>query len=49
MFKRLPFQNAVVAAESMGIGSCYIGDILENFEQIQELFMELASFSDAFS
>ena len=23
-------QNAVVAAESMGIGSCYIGDIMEN-------------------
>ena len=31
-------QNAVVAAESMGIGSCYIGDILENFEEIQQLF-----------
>ena len=30
-------QNSVVAAESMGIGSCYIGDILENFEKIQEL------------
>jgi nitroreductase/FMN reductase (NADPH)/FMN reductase [NAD(P)H] len=25
-------QNAVVAAQSMGIGSCYIGDILENAE-----------------
>ncbi len=25
-------QNAVVAAESFGIGSCYIGDITENFE-----------------
>ena len=25
-------QNAVVAAESMGIGSCYIGDIMENYE-----------------
>ena len=25
-------QNAVVAAESMGIGSCYIGDIMENCE-----------------
>lgn len=25
-------QNAVVAAESLGIGSCYIGDILENIE-----------------
>jgi len=30
-------QNAVVAAESLGIGSCYIGDILENFEMNQEL------------
>ena len=30
-------QNAVVAAESMGIGSCYIGDIIENFEANQEL------------
>lgn len=30
-------QNAVVAAESMGIGSCYIGDILENYEANQEL------------
>ncbi|MDR3275896.1 MAG: nitroreductase family protein [Treponema sp.] len=26
-------QNAVVAAESLGIGSCYIGDILENMEE----------------
>ena len=25
-------QNAVVAAESFGIGSCYIGDITENYE-----------------
>ena len=25
-------QNAVIAAESLGIGSCYIGDILENAE-----------------
>ncbi len=30
-------QNAVVVAESLGIGSCYIGDILENKEQITEL------------
>ena len=30
-------QNAVVAAESMGIGSCYIGDILENYEENQKL------------
>ncbi len=25
-------QNAVLAAESMNIGSCYIGDIMENYE-----------------
>ncbi len=31
-------QNAVVAAESFGIGSCYIGDILENHEEIVSLF-----------
>lgn len=30
-------QNAVVAAESMGIGSCYIGDIMENYEKQKEL------------
>lgn len=30
-------QNAVVAAESMGIGSCYIGDIVENFEEVKEI------------
>ncbi|MFQ7798094.1 MAG: nitroreductase family protein [Coprobacillus cateniformis] len=30
--------NAVVAAQSLGIGSCYIGDILENFEVHQEMF-----------
>ncbi len=30
-------QNAVVAAESMGIGSCYIGDIMENYEQQKEI------------
>lgn len=30
-------QTAVIAAESMGIGSCYIGDILENYEVHQEL------------
>lgn len=29
--------NTVVAAESLGIGSCYIGDILENREIVQEL------------
>ena len=31
-------QTAVIAAESMGIGSCYIGDILENCETHRELF-----------
>ncbi|MFZ5969925.1 MAG: nitroreductase family protein [Bacillota bacterium] len=30
-------QNTVVAAESLGIGSCYIGDILENCETVREL------------
>ena len=30
-------QNAVVAAESLGIGSCYIGDIMENCAQHREL------------
>ena len=30
-------QNAVVAAESLGIGSCYIGDILVNCETHREL------------
>ena len=28
-------QNAVVAAESLGIGSCYIGDVLENAEAMR--------------
>lgn len=30
-------QNAVIAAESFGIGSCYIGDIMENYEYHREL------------
>jgi len=30
-------QNAVVAAQSLGIGSCYIGDIMENIETQREL------------
>ena len=30
-------QNAVVAAHSLGLGSCYIGDITENFEYHQQL------------
>ena len=33
----LAAQNAVVAAESLGIGSCYIGDIMENCEAHREL------------
>lgn len=30
-------QNAVVAAESLGIGSCYIGDIMEHCEWHREI------------
>ena len=31
-------QTAVIAAESLGIGSCYIGDIMENYETHRALF-----------
>ncbi|MDD2215442.1 MAG: nitroreductase family protein [Eubacteriales bacterium] len=31
-------QNAVLAAESLGIGTCYIGDIMEHYEYHKELF-----------
>ena len=31
-------QNAVTAAHSLGIGSCYIGDIMERYETHKELF-----------
>lgn len=31
-------QNAVIAAESLGIGTCYIGDIMENYEFHKDLF-----------
>ena len=31
-------QTAVIAAESLGLGSCYIGDIMENYEAHQALF-----------
>ncbi|MFV0503710.1 MAG: nitroreductase family protein [Lachnospirales bacterium] len=31
-------QNSVIAAESLNIGTCYIGDILENIEEIQKYF-----------
>ncbi len=30
-------QNAVIAAESLGLGTCYIGDIMENYEIHKEL------------
>lgn len=30
-------QNAVVAAESLGLGSCYIGDIMEQYEEHRPL------------
>ncbi len=31
-------QNAVISAESFGLGSCYIGDIMENYETHRDLF-----------
>jgi FMN reductase (NADPH) len=31
-------QTAVIAAESLGIGSCYIGDIMENYPVHKALF-----------
>jgi FMN reductase (NADPH)/FMN reductase [NAD(P)H] len=31
-------QNAVIAAEAFGLGSCYIGDIMEQYETHRELF-----------
>ena len=31
-------QTAVIAAESLGLGSCYIGDIMENCETHQKMF-----------
>ena len=30
-------QNSVMAAESLGIGSCYIGDVMEQAEEVKEL------------
>ncbi len=30
-------QNVVVGAQALGLGSCYIGDILENEERVREL------------
>lgn len=32
-------QTAAMAAESLGLGSCYIGDIMENYEIHKELFV----------
>lgn len=29
--------NAVIAAEALGLGSCYIGDVIENFEELSDL------------
>ena len=31
-------ENSVIAAEALGLGSCYIGDVLENGEKLVELF-----------
>jgi len=31
-------QNSVLAAESLGLGSCYIGDVMENYEVHREMF-----------
>ena len=31
-------QTAVIAADSLGLGSCYIGDIMENYEVHRDLF-----------
>ena len=36
-------QNAVVAAESLGIGSCYIGDIMENAE-VHQMTLQLPKY-----
>lgn len=36
-------QNTVIVAESFGIGSCYIGDILENCEEVRKI-LELPDF-----
>lgn len=31
-------QSSVIAAESLGVGSCYIGDIIENYEIHKDIF-----------
>jgi nitroreductase len=33
----LALNDTLIAAESLGIGTCYIGDIMENFEKHQEI------------
>lgn len=33
-------ETAVIAADALGLGSCYVGDIIENYEELQAL-MEL--------
>lgn len=30
-------QNAAIAAEAVGLGTCYIGDIIENAEEVRDL------------
>ena len=30
-------ETAVIAAEALGLGSCFIGDIIENYEELQKL------------
>ncbi len=37
-------QNAVIAAEALALGSCYIGDVIENFEELSAL-LELKRFT----
>lgn len=37
-------QNSVIAAESLGIGSCYIGDIVEHAEEVSE-FLQLPQYT----
>ena len=37
-------QNSVIAAEALGIGSCYIGDIIEQFENVRTL-LELKQYT----
>ncbi len=46
-------QNAVIAAESLGIGSCYIGDIIENIERkeykIEAITIPIINFNRLFN